>query len=118
MIIYGNKEILKLVEWLNKNFPTDKNVRLCLIEGYEVIESPNGTKCFGAYVQEDNCIYCGAEIEIEELKKVVIHEYKHFMDDLKGIELGTDRNEKDTEFWAQAVYGLYNLPPKEGVGGE
>jgi uncharacterized protein YjaZ len=108
MIIYGNEEITKLVEWLNNHFPTNEEVRLCLIEGYEVIQSPDGTECFGAYVQGENCIYCGAEIETEDLKKIIIHEYKHFMDDLNGIELGTERNEEDTDKWAEITYDQYN----------
>lgn len=85
MIKFVDKEIGKTIEFLNAEFPTQKDVFIHVCEGYETIETPDDFG-FGVFVKpesksESPAIYIAGDMPNDDFRIVetIAHEYRHFM---------------------------------------
>lgn len=98
MIKVFDEIINKTIDHLNKNYPVNDDVYIHICEGYDVVETPEGTG-FGVFVPSTKDIYIAAEVPEPELNliKNIAHEYKHFMQMCNGEEFDEDEAELFSE---------------------
>lgn len=74
---------------------TDKNELIIhIMHGYDSLEAPDGTKCFGVYLKGENEIYAASDIPDNQLFHTIAHEYCHYLQELENREF--DEEEADT----------------------
>lgn len=82
-----NVEIIKnTIEYLEKHYPQNEKVKWHICEGYDCIEAPDGTRCFGCFDPMQLTIYLATDIQEPEetLIETTAHEYKHFIQMCEG----------------------------------
>lgn len=73
----------------------DKNELIIhIMHGYDSLETPDGTKCFGVYLKGKNEIYVASDIPDNQLFHTIAHEYCHYLQELRNREF--DEEEADT----------------------
>lgn len=107
MIKILNQDIDGAIKYLNENYPTEKQVFLHICEGYDTIETPDGTG-FGVFVKPNSDdeipeIYIAGDMPNDDLQvvKTLAHEYKHFMQYCYGEQF----SEEEAEEFARKVVG-------------
>lgn len=105
MIKFVNEEIHKTIAFLNSEYPTQKDVFIHVCEGYDTIETPDGTG-FGVFIKpesenETTKIYIAGDIPNDDFQiaETLAHEYRHFMQWCKG----EDFSEEQAEIFAKEV---------------
>lgn len=101
MIKILNDCVQLVIDHLNAKYPQDKKVYLHIVEGYDVIEGPDGTRGFGVFVVPQTSddvpmIYIPGEEPMGEWELVIesiSHEYKHFMQWCSGEDFDEEAAE-------------------------
>lgn len=101
---------------------TDKNELIIhIMHGYDSLEAPDGTKCFGVYLKGENEIYVASDIPDNQLFHTIAHEYCHYLQELENREFDEeeadtyanmlfDTEEHDKQIRAEAFDEVMNLP--------
>lgn len=113
MIILATAPYQDFIDFLNKRYPTDKQVIVTIIPQYTSIAAPDGTMCFAAYDPKHQIIYvAGAnpdDIPAEHFEEFVCtnlaHEYCHHLQWADGKSF----DEKQAEDFAYAAYDLFYM---------
>lgn len=99
MIKFVNEEIDKTIALLNFEYPTQKDVFIHVCEGYDTIETPEGTG-FGVFVKPESeneipAIYIAGDIPNNdfEIVETLAHEYRHFMQWCNGEDFFEEQAE-------------------------
>lgn len=102
-MIKCNKK-MRIIDYLNKYYPTyeDLNVHIC--EGCDCIEAPNGTKAFGVFIPQEKQIYVAEDIPEKEygLPHTIAHEFRHYMQYI----LSKPFDELDADNFADAIMNI------------
>lgn len=103
-----------MVEFLNKNYPQNEDVRLYVLDGYDCIEGPDGEVGFGVYVSNKKEIYIAADVPEPEItmQETIAHEYRHFMQECMGVSF----DEEDAEKFAKQVLNESVIDDLEDYG--
>lgn len=115
MIIFHDELVHKLIHYLDKFYPRINKVYLCILEGYDSVEVPNGGKGFAAFDTITNHIYVPSEIS-EELKdqsdiflvSSIAHEYMHFLQKCDGKPYDEDEAERFAEKVSKEFFNSIN----------
>lgn len=101
--VNATKIIKDTMEFLKKEYPQDREVKLVIAEGYDCIETPEGEAGFGVFDTETLTIYIATDVPDPEasLIETTAHEYRHFMQLCEGQPF----DEEEAE--AFALYILY-----------
>ena len=83
------------LEYLQSNNGEKENLTICILNGYDCIQGPDGTVGFAVYSTEEHIIYIAGELpgEEEEVFSTIAHEYKHYEQQMK--------RKKYSELWAE-----------------
>lgn len=90
------KEIAEFaIEYLQTHDREKGKVDICVLDGYDCIEGPDGTIGFAVYSTEEHRIYVAGELpgDEEEVFATIAHEYKHFKQQMQG--------RRYSEVWAE-----------------
>lgn len=58
-----------------------------IMHGYDSLKAPDGTDCFGCYIEGEYEIYVADAIPSDQLFHTIAHEYMHYLQDIEGREL-------------------------------
>lgn len=65
----------------------DKNELIIhIMHGYDSLKAPDGTDCFGCYINGEYEIYVADNIPTDQLFHTIAHEYMHYLQDVEGRE--------------------------------
>lgn len=94
--------LTETINYLQKNFPWEENVKVYIMEDYDTIQSPDGGVGFGVFVPATMEIYLAGDIPEKEegLIKTLSHEYKHFLQHCEGEPF----DEEEAENFAEEIY--------------
>jgi hypothetical protein len=63
----------------------DKNELIIhIMHGYDSLKAPDGTDCFGCYINGEYEIYVADNIPTDQLFHTIAHEYMHYLQDVEG----------------------------------
>ena len=63
----------------------DKNELIIhIMHGYDSLKAPDGTDCFGCYINGKYEIYVADNIPTDQLFHTIAHEYMHYLQDVEG----------------------------------
>lgn len=57
-----------------------------IMHGYDSLKAPDGTDCFGCYINGEYEIYVADNIPTDQLFHTIAHEYMHYLQDVEGRE--------------------------------
>ena len=79
----------------------DKNELIIhVMHGYDTLKAPDGTDCFGCYINGEFEIYVADNIPTDQLFHTIAHEYMHYLQDVDGKEF----SEKEADDFAWSVF--------------
>lgn len=101
MLEIASSDFLKASNYLIDNYPADKKLIVHVMEGYDTIETPDGSG-FGVFVPETLEIFIAGDMPEKEknLITTLAHEYKHFLQYCAGKPF----DEAEAEEFAEEIY--------------
>ena len=91
---------LPIIDFLNMHYP-QKDIYVHVCEGYDSIETPDGTIAFGVYDSANYRIYVAEDMPQKEytLPHTIAHEYRHHIQHMNRKPF----DEKDANCFADEV---------------
>lgn len=71
-----------------------------VMHGYDSIETPEGEKCFGCYINGQHEIWIADDIPEGQFFHTLAHEYKHYLQDIENREF----NEEEANEYADSIF--------------
>ena len=92
----------EFIEKLLELYGTDEECEINVLDGYDTVEAPDGTRGFGVYAPEEKTIYVAADIPQADwtVPHTIAHEYAHFLQDVRGKEY----DEEEADVFADIAY--------------
>ena len=122
------KRELKFIDFLNKNYPCNADIRLSVLQGYDAVQSDESGNCgFAVFLPQENIIMLPTDVpdEVktmndEELTRDFVihnlaHEYAHALQ-FNGLrECEESRIEEDADAFADEAVKKFNNFQKKVV---
>ena len=98
MILLSNKTITNVIEYLNDQYPTDREVYMHICEGYDCIDVDNqvgfGVSKVPTSAEENFEIWIAGDLSDECLITTIAHEFAHFIQYIHGEPFDEDEAEE------------------------
>lgn len=123
------KRELKFIDFLNKNYPCNADIRLSVLQGYDAVQSDESGNCgFAVFLPQENIIMLPTDVpdEVkamndEELTRDFVihnlaHEYAHALQ-FNGVrECEKSKIEEDADAFADEAVKKFNDFQKKSCG--
>jgi len=121
-------ELQSLIDYLNAHYPTEKDVVIVVLPGYDAVDDGQGGRGWACYDPITCVIWLPGEMpqldemSDDEIRRVyyehVVHEYIHHIQNCEGRDFDEDEAERRAREIVQAWLDEFALLDGEKGGGE